>query len=148
MAANRLTTISLMPRMPRSPILARILAVCLVAGMAWSTEHHGQVQSGGLPVPGATVTAIQNDQKLVTTTDDQGRYEFANLPDGVWTIQVEMFGFAKLSREIGIAPEAASPDWQLRMAPLRAVKSETTETATAGQRRAAGPRGGGPARTP
>src|ERR1051326_8083030 len=102
MVGTRLTNISLMRANRNSQNLVRILTVCLLTGEAWGAQHHGTVQSGGLPVPGATVTAIQNDQKMVTTTDDQGRYEFANLPDGVWTLQVEMFGFAKLSREVGI----------------------------------------------
>ncbi len=80
------------------------------------------VSSNGLPVPGATVTAIQGDKKFVTTTDDQGAYTFSDLPDGIWTIQVEMFGFSKLSREVGIAPGAPSPDWQLQVLPLSAFQ--------------------------
>ena len=148
MVGTRLTNISLMRANRNSQNLVRILTVCLLTGGAWGAQHHGTVQSGGLPVPGATVTAIQNDQKMVTTTDDQGRYEFANLPDGVWTLQVEMFGFAKLSREVGIAPEAPSPDWQLQIEPFSAVEHGTTEPPGPGPRRAAGGRDGGQSRAP
>src|SRR5579872_4254897 len=75
-----------------------------------AAEHHGVVKSAGLPVPGATVTATQGDKRVATTTDDTGAYSFANLADGTWTIQVEMFGFAPISREVGIAPNAPSPE--------------------------------------
>src|SRR5690349_19086842 len=98
MADSRLTKSSLMRGISQQ--LVCVLTFCLLSGAAWTAEHHGTVQSGGLPIPGATVTAIQNDQKLVTTTDEQGRYAFANLPDGVWTIRVEMFGFVTLSHEV------------------------------------------------
>lgn len=131
--------------------LVRSLTVCLLAAGVWASEHHGTVQSGGLPVPGATVTAVQNGQKLITTTDDQGRYEFANLPDGVWSIRVEMFGFVALSREVGVAPEAPSPDWQLQVAPLSAAKREAptpAAAAAAGPRRASQPPEGGSPRAP
>ena len=84
----------------------RLLAAWIaVAGLS-AAEHHGTVKSGGLPVPGASVTAIKGDKKLYTTTDENGRYSFADLADGAWTIEVEMLGFAKVSNEIGIAFDA------------------------------------------
>jgi trimeric autotransporter adhesin len=100
------------------------LAAVLLAGAAlFASEHHGVVQSGGLPVPGATVTATQGSKKLVTTTDDQGAYGFADLPDGVWTITVDMLGFAKLSEEVGVAAMAPSPTWNLKLLSAAEVKS-------------------------
>ncbi|PWU04114.1 MAG: TonB-dependent receptor [Terriglobia bacterium] len=96
-----------------------------------ASEHHGAVKSAGLAVPGATVTATQGEKKLTTTTDDRGAYSFADLPDGVWTIQVEMFGFEKLSREVGIAPSAPSPDWELKVLPLSALRQGPAPTAAA-----------------
>jgi hypothetical protein len=60
------------------------------------------------------VTATQGTKQLVTTTDDRGRYSFPNLADGVWTIQVEMLGFESAKRDIGVAPDAPSPTWDLR----------------------------------
>ena len=94
--------------------LGRLVAVCLAVTQLLASEHHGIVQSGGLPIPGATVTAAQGDKKLATTTDEQGAYSFPNLADGVWTVQVEMMGFAKATNEIGIAPQAPSPTWELK----------------------------------
>jgi hypothetical protein len=101
----------------------RLTAVWLAAAVLFASEHHGVVQSGGLPVPGATVTATQGDKKLVTTTDDQGAYAFANLPDGTWTITVDMLGFARLSEEVGVAAMAPSPTWNLKLLSAAEVKS-------------------------
>src|SRR5579864_1403650 len=109
------------------PYLGWFLAVWT----AVAAEHHGVVKSAGLAVPGATVTASQGDKKLVTTTDDQGAYAFADLTDGVWTIQVEMFGFSKLSREVGIAANAPSPEWELKVQSLSALKQESAPAVAA-----------------
>ena len=104
MPSNRITT-----------YFGRILAVWVgVAGLL-ASEHHGVVKAGGIPVPGATVTAVRGDKKLSTTTDDDGAYSFNDLEDGVWTINVEMLGFGKVSREVGVAPAAPSPSWDLKM---------------------------------
>ena len=88
------------------PHLGRLLAIWIAAAGLYAAEHHGIVKTGGLPVPGAAVTAIKGDKKVFTTTDENGRYAFNDLADGAWTIEVEMLGFAKLSNDIGIAFEA------------------------------------------
>src|SRR5215470_999154 len=100
-----------------------ILAAWMAVGALSASEHHGLVTSSGFPVPGATVTATQGTRKLVTTTDDNGVYSFADLPDGVWTIQVEMLGFGAFSREVGIAPEAPSPKWDLKLLSAEQIKA-------------------------
>jgi hypothetical protein len=102
----------------------RILVAWLAVMALAASEHHGIVKSNGIPVPGATVTASQGDKKLVTTTGDNGEYAFADLPDGIWTITVEMLGFAKLSREIGVTADAASPTWDLKVETLSALKTD------------------------
>src|SRR5437870_5133144 len=67
---------------------------CAAAALAMvrlpAAEHHGMVKFGGLPVPGASITATQNGRKLWTITDPQGVYSFLDLADGTWIIQVEM----------------------------------------------------------
>ncbi|HMC61097.1 MAG TPA: carboxypeptidase-like regulatory domain-containing protein, partial [Candidatus Solibacter sp.] len=97
--------------------LARVLAAWIAVSGLMAAEHHGVVKSGGLPIPGATVTATMGDKKLVTTTDDSGRYAFPNLSDGTWTLEIAMLGFAKLTREVGIALDAPSPEWDLKFLP-------------------------------
>ena len=52
------------------------------------------MQDHTTPVGGATVTAIHsNGTRTVTTTDTNGRYSFANLPNGTYTIVVSANGF-------------------------------------------------------
>ncbi|HEY7389586.1 MAG TPA: carboxypeptidase regulatory-like domain-containing protein, partial [Bryobacteraceae bacterium] len=100
----------------------RLVAALLAVFALHATEHHGTVKSGGLPVPGATITATQGERKLTTTTDEYGYYSFPDLSDGVWHLQIEMFGFAPLSEDVGIMPGAPSPEWELKLLPLSALK--------------------------
>jgi hypothetical protein len=51
-------------------------------------------------------------------TDQQGAYSFPELADGVWTIQIEMLCFAAIKQEAAVAPDAASPVWELKVLPL------------------------------
>ena len=90
--------------------LVRLPAVCLAVSVMLASEYHGTVKTGRLPVPGVTVTAIQGDKKFTTTTDERGVFSFADLPDGTWTLQAEMLGFAKLTREVGVAHDAPAPE--------------------------------------
>ncbi len=90
-----------------------------------ASEHHGMVTFHGFPVPGAVVTIIQGDQKLVTTTDEDGAYSFRDLNDGVWTINVQATGFTKVSREIAVTSGAPAPKWELTIAPPAAAKTTT-----------------------
>jgi len=112
--------------------------VLILAGIAWSAataliaaEHHGIVTFHGLPVPGAAVTASQGDSKLTTSTDEDGTYSFRDLPDGNWTVEVQMAGFTKASREIGVTPGAPPPTWDLKLAP-QTLPAATATAAPAG----------------
>ncbi len=98
-----------------SPCIKLLLAACLAVTGLVAAEHHGQVVSGGLPVPGATVTATMGDKKQVTTTDDQGLYSFADLEDGNWTLTIDMLGFTKITTEVGVAPGAPGAMWEMRL---------------------------------
>ena len=79
-----------------------------------AAEHRGQVKFGGLPLPGATVTASRAGKTLTTITDLQGRYAFQGLDDGTWTIQVEMLCFETARREIPVSDISAAEDWELK----------------------------------
>ncbi len=87
------------------------------------SEHRGQVRLGGLPVPGALVTATQNDKKLVVVTDDQGAYSFPDLADGLWTIQVEMLGFTSIKKDVTVAPDAPGVEWELKILPIDEIRA-------------------------
>ncbi len=108
-------------------ILRTCVRYCIVAwlgvvGLA-ASEHHGQVKFGGLPVPGATVTATQGDKKFTSISGEQGSYSFANLTDGVWTIQVEMLCFSPLKQEVTVTPDARASEWDLKLLPFEEIKA-------------------------
>ncbi len=104
-----------------------LLVSCFGATVLLAGEHHGNVKSAGLPVPGATVTASQGGKKLLTTTDEQGAYSFPDLEDGTWTIAVEMPGFSNLSRAVNIAASEIPP-FDLRLSPAQAPAQEQAAT--------------------
>ncbi|MBI3402451.1 MAG: TonB-dependent receptor [Acidobacteria bacterium] len=100
-------------------VRALVLPVLIIA--LWSqtgfaaADQYGRVTFADLPVPGASVTATQGATKRVTVTDQQGVYHFANLDDGVWTIKVEMLGFASASRDVTIPSSAPPPTFALTL---------------------------------
>jgi len=104
--------------------LRRFVCASIAASSLLAAEHHGIVKSGGIPVPGATVTATMGDKKVATTTDDNGAYAFPNLEDGVWTLSIEMLGFSKVTREIGVSPEAPpAPEWDVKLLNAAGMKA-------------------------
>jgi trimeric autotransporter adhesin len=104
---------------PSSALLFLVLAVFTLN----AAEHKGKVQFGGLPVPGATVTATQGDRTLVAITDMQGDYFFRDLPDGVWNFQIEMQAFAPIKQEVTITAGAGAPEWDLKLLSLDEIKA-------------------------
>ena len=94
--------------------LGRLAAACIAVSGLMASEYHGTVKAGGLALPGATVTAVQGDKQMVTTTDQQGVFYFSELADGTWTIEVEVVGFEKIARQVGIAADAPSPNFELK----------------------------------
>src|SRR5437879_161453 len=92
------------------------LVVLLVCPL-FAAQQSGTVHSGEVAIPGATITATQGEKKLVTTTDDSGRYVFSNLLAGAWTLQVDMFGFTTVRREITADDKPGTMDWALEMKP-------------------------------
>src|SRR5215475_7511028 len=90
------------------------------------TEHHGQVLFGGVPVPGATVTATQAGKQVVAVTDQQGLYSFPELEDGPFVIQVEMLGFTTLKQEVN-TPAA---EFELKMLPIEDIHAEVAHEST------------------
>ena len=86
-----------------------------------ASEAYGQVTFGGLPVPGAAVTATLGDKKIVTITDEQGIYKLTDPADGTWTIRVEMLGFSPLTQDVTIAAGAPSPTFALKVLPFEEI---------------------------
>jgi hypothetical protein len=111
-------------------ILLRMRAALVVLGVAacaMASEHHGLVQFGGLPVPGASVTATQGEKKVTVITSDTGAYTFADLADGAWTIEVQMLCFEPLKREIAVGASGEAPTWDLKALPITAIPAPAVE---------------------
>jgi hypothetical protein len=108
----------------RMPKLCRILcgfALSLLSINALASEYHGQVLYNDLPVPGVIVTATQGDKKFTATSDEQGSYAFADLPDGAWKIHIEMLCFSPIDDQVTIAANQPAGKWELKMLPLSTI---------------------------
>ena len=99
------------------------LMLLVLCGLSSAAEHRGMVKFGGLPLPGATVVATQGEKHFSAVTDPQGAYTFRDLADGNWTVKVEMLCFTPLEREIVVAPNAPSPEWELKLLPFDEIKA-------------------------
>ena len=107
------------------------LSVAVWAGIAClgclslsAAEHHGQVRFGGLPVPGATVSAVQGGNRIATITDPEGKYSFPDLADGAWSIQVEMLCFSTARQDVTVAAGAPGTDFELKLLPLGEINAQ------------------------
>ncbi len=100
--------------------VALALSLCAGHGLA-ASDYYGQVTFGGLPVPGASVTATQGRTKIVTITDQQGIYTLTGPADGVWTIRVEMLGFSPMTQDVAIAAGAQASTWELEIRPFEEI---------------------------
>ena len=113
--------------------LSACVLACLAAPRrAAASEYHGQVTFGGLPVPGATITATQGDRKSVAISDPQGNYSFADLADGTWKIEIDMQCFSTIDQTVTVAPNLPPSKWELKLLSLdqivakaKAVKTES-----------------------
>jgi len=104
-------------RISKISILCAFAALCASIA-AWASEYHGQVFFGGVPVPGATVTVTQGDKRFSTVTDRQGLYQFADLADGQWKIEIEMSGFSTLDDKVTVVPDVPQGKWDLNLLPV------------------------------
>jgi hypothetical protein len=93
-----------------------------------AAEYHGSVKANAVALPGALVTAVQGERKVVTTTDDKGDFVFEDLGSGTWMIEVQMLGFAVGARQVKIEAGASAGVWELRFLSLRELDASLTLT--------------------
>ena len=108
---------------PQKISLRWLVIIWLSLSLLPAAEQRGQVRFGGLPVPGASVIATQDSKKFFAVTNQQGRYSFPDLPNGTWTIEIQMSGFSPLKRDVAVAPNTPAADWDLKMLPLGEMKA-------------------------
>lgn len=99
------------------------LCLFLAGAVLTAAEYRGQVTFGGLPLPGASITAVQDQKKLTTITDPQGWYTFSDLADGVWTLRVEMQCFSPIQKDVTVASGEAGPEIDLRLLPVQEIQA-------------------------
>lgn len=92
-----------------------------------SVNYSGVVKFGGQPVPGVTVTATQGEHRAVTTTDESGAYELPDLAPGTYTVEVQMFGFQTVRKQVQIGPGAQPAQWTLELQPREAATRQFTQ---------------------
>ncbi len=110
----------------RSVFFLTLVALASAVVPLLGSEHHGIVTFGGLPLPGAVVTAKQGDKTVTAIADADGRYSFAELPDGTWTIKVEMPLFAPAQQEVAVTSGAAADEWELKLLPADQINALVT----------------------
>jgi hypothetical protein len=98
------------------------------AHAAWASEYHGQVTFGGSPVPGATITATQGTKRFSTSSDQGGVYSFADLPDGQWTITIEMQCFTTLHADVTVSAKMPAGQFELKLLPVDQLMAQTKLT--------------------
>ena len=91
--------------------MRRCLLALLCAISVPAADHFGNVKFGGVPVPGVTVTASQGGTKLSTITDDAGIYNFTDIAEGTWNLQVEMQMFEPQQRSITVREPPSAIQW-------------------------------------
>ena len=105
----------------RGPALLSALAGVLLCGcFSWSQTPspaaqvrilQGVVKSGKIPVPGATVTAVNHGtgQKVVSWTQPDGSYKLTLPGDGEYVVRAQMTAFAAAQSRVTVGPANQNP---------------------------------------
>ena len=94
-----------------------------VSALAAASPFRGVVTFGGLPLPGATVTAAQGTKTETAVSDGNGGFEFDDLADGKWTIDIQMQCFAPVHAEVTVAPNLPAATYELKLLDSAQIQS-------------------------
>jgi len=95
--------------------LVLVAAWLACSALAGASPYRGVVTFGGLPLPGATVTASQGTTTLTAVSDENGGFQFDDLGDGKWTIDIQMQTFAPVHADVTIAPNLPAAAYELKL---------------------------------
>ena len=98
-------------------LLICALALLFAANVARASEYFGQITFGGLPVPGATVTARQGSSIITVTSDERGLYRFPDLSEGKWAIEISLQCFAPIRTDVTIVATNPPGKFELTLLP-------------------------------
>ena len=97
--------------------VVRCLALCCLFSLSmFAVEHQGVVRLHGKGLPGVSIVATSGDQKLITSTDENGVYRL-DLPEGQWQISTDLFSFEKQSKALTQTAAVSSLQWDLKLLP-------------------------------
>ena len=106
----------------RDWLIIAILCLCTSIN-ARASQYFGEVTFGGLPVPGATITATQGDKTFSTTSDEGGLFHFDDLPNGQWKIEIKMLCFETIDADVTVAPNMPAAKWELKLLPMNQLQA-------------------------
>lgn len=119
--------------------------VLILAGAAFAETQSGVVRSGGQPIPGATVSAECNGERISTVTDEFGQFEMGGLPTASCQFSVSIFGFETVRREAQASSSPLTFDLKLQTrATLPRDETAPRSSAAAGAQAEAGGANGRP----
>jgi len=106
--------------------LIAVLLCLSTSAFARASEYFGQITFGGLPVPGATITATQGTKTIRVTSDEGGVFRFDDLPDGQWKIEVKMLCFETIDADVTIASKMSATKYELKLLPADELRALAT----------------------
>ncbi|HYY70006.1 MAG TPA: TonB-dependent receptor, partial [Terriglobales bacterium] len=103
-------------------------------------EISGTIKSGGMPLPGVTVSAAHplTGQNVVTSTAEDGSYTLHLAANGRYIVRAEMAAFAAATEEVVIDPQNRNARVDLELVLLSRAQQQQQQTA-AQQQRQVGP---------
>ena len=108
-------------------LLSFVFLLSLSIGAQSTGALRGVVTLGesGKPVHGVHVTILQ--LKRSTETDDNGKYEFLNVPPGLYDVTAHLEGTPDVVQRVNVSSNATNADFKIK---LGAVREQITVTAT------------------
>jgi len=120
---------------------------------AAATIASGTVRTAdGSPIPGASLRLVNTDTQkaFVSWTDESGKFQFAALPAGHYTVEASQLGFlpARLDVQFGGGPPPPPLQLTLRVATLSELNNPSGAPRPGGRRFGQGPGPGQPGNGP
>jgi hypothetical protein len=124
-------------RFPLMVLAIALVAICLASATAFAQfgeakgSLYGKVvdEQGGV-LPGVTATLSGQGAPANATTDARGEFRFLNLSPGVYTVKLELTGFAVVTRENVVVSLGRSTEVReaLKLSSVAAAVTVTSET--------------------